>query len=89
MDNMATTPGEDLAFYRSKADPEANELSTPPADECVRVPCVWVFEAFPPVFLSNLRLASENIDSSQNTRVLNPNFHDSVTRMRSRFYGGG
>lgn len=78
-----------LKYHHSTIDPKDNKATSPPLDEQIRVPSIWVFEAFPPSFISNLRLSAEKLKWSQSERVINPDFLDSVDRMRFRLSGGG
>jgi hypothetical protein len=80
---------DDLKYYHSTIDPTDNKATSPPLDEQIRIPSIWVFEAFPPSFISNLRLSTEKLKWSQSERVINPDFLDSVDRMRFRLSGGG
>jgi hypothetical protein len=78
-----------LKYHHSDIDPKANKSTSPPLDEIIRIPSVWVFEVFPPTFISNLRLAAEKLNWTRDDRVINPDFPDSVDQMRFRLAGGG
>jgi len=80
---------EDLKYHHATADPRDNKLTSPPQDEQIRVPAIWVFEVFPPSFISNLRDSASKLGWTQSERVINPDFLDSIDRMRFRLSGGG
>lgn len=89
MNNSKNDDDEGLKYYHTKVDQIDNSLTTPPHDERIRIPAIWVFEVFPPSYISNLRNAADNLGWTQSERVLNPDFLDSVDRMRCRLSGGG
>jgi hypothetical protein len=80
---------EGLKYHHTTADPADNKLTSPPQDEQIRVPAIWVFEVFPPSFISNLRDSADKLGWTQSERVLNPDFLDSIDSMRFRLSGGG
>jgi hypothetical protein len=75
-------------YYRER-DAKINRETTPDPDEHIRIPVIWVFEAFPPSFIRNLRISSEKLGWNDEERALNPIFPDSIDDMRARFLGGG
>lgn len=87
--NTIGNDDEGLKYHHTTADPRDNKLTSPPQDEQIRVPAIWVFEVFPPSFISNLRDSADKLGWTQSERVINPDFLDSVDRMRCRLSGGG
>ena len=75
--------------YIQDRDTKINRETTPEPDEQIRIPSIWVLEAFPPSFIRNVRISSERLGWNKEECRMNPDFMDKVERMRSRFGGGG
>lgn len=80
---------EDLKYIHESVDPQDNRLTSPPNGEVVRLPSVWVFEAFPPSFISNLHSSAEKMGWTRDDTLMNRNFIDTLEHIRSRFDGMG
>jgi len=83
------TEEEPSEYYKNKRDPKINASTTPPADEAVRVPSIWVLEAFTPTLVGALRRGAEKLNWLESDRALNPDFPDRVNELRSQAWGGG
>ena len=76
-------------LYFEKRDTEANSRTSLPAGETVKVPSIWVFEAFTPALINNLQNGVDRLGWSTEDPSLNPDFPDAVSDMRSQSWGGG
>lgn len=80
---------EHLKYIHESIDPKDNGLTSPPNDEIVRIPCIWVFEAFPPSFIANLVSSAEKMGWTRDDLLMNRNFIENLENIRSRFSGMG
>jgi hypothetical protein len=78
-----------LRYHHEKIDPKANQETTPEQDEQIRVPSIWVFEAYPPSFINNFKASIEKLGWNSDEQVINPNITDTIDGMRGSFFGGG
>lgn len=79
---------EEREYYKSK-DAEQNRLSAPPEDVRVYFPAVWVFEAFTPSFIDNLKeglVKAELVDKIKQFR--RRDILEELYAMRFRSSGG-
>jgi len=79
---------EDREYFKSK-DEEQNRLSKPPEDVKVYFPAVWVFEAFTPSFIYQLKKGLINTRLVDNIYLFNRrDILEELESMRSRTFGG-
>lgn len=70
-------------------DRKINACTSLPPEESVRVPSIWVFEAYTPSAVSNLQAGADRLGWSGSEALLNPDFPDAIGDMRSTRWGGG
>jgi hypothetical protein len=80
---------DDLGYFWGTQDPKVNNETSPPLDEKIRTPAVWVIEAYPPSFINNFRNGVEKLGWTSDSRIINSDFPDTIDRMRSQAFGGG
>lgn len=79
----------DREYYKS-LDAEQNRLSKPPEDVKVYFPSFWVFEAFTPSNIDNLKEGLKKRGIDEKIRILNRrDIIDELDALRSRSLGGG
>lgn len=79
----------DILEFHKKIDPEDNKKTSPPSDEKVRIPSIWVFEVFPPAFIANFYSSVEKLGWAKIELAINHNFPTIIESMRNRSSGGG
>jgi hypothetical protein len=75
--------------YLQERDRKLNSSTALPPEESVRVPSIWVFEAYTPSSIGNLQEGAERLGWSGSEILLNPDFPDAISNMRSTRWGGG
>ena len=76
--------------YRRERDRKMNAITSPPEGEMVRVPVVWVLEAFTPSQIHSLRDGAERLGWTRtDTWTSDRNFLETISSFRSRSVGGG
>jgi len=86
---MENSEVEVPSFYRNERDPRVNASTAPSADERIRIPTIWVFEAFTPTVAGALRRGAERLNWLESDRAINPAFPDRIDELRSYAWGGG
>lgn len=80
---------EDLKYCHEKWDPKENLETTPPSDEKIKIPCVWVFEVFPPEYIENFHKSIEKLGWVEEKLEGLDYFQETLHNMRHQNYTGG
>lgn len=78
-----------LNYYHTVRDPEVNQETTPPSEEKIRIPSIWVFEVFPPEYIDNFYQSVNNLGWADERLDAFDDFPDTLHDMRHRASGGG
>lgn len=80
---------EQTDHYHEEHDKKINLCTSLPPEESVRVPAIWVFEAFTPSSIGNLQEGANRLGWTGSEAMLNPDFPEAISDMRSSRWGGG
>lgn len=73
----------------TRRDSKDNADTALPLDEEIRVPAIWVFEAFTPTVIKNLHSSMESLGWHQSDLMFNADVPKRINDMRSALPGGG
>ncbi|MBL0379358.1 MAG: hypothetical protein JKP90_06740 [Desulfofustis sp. PB-SRB1] len=79
----------ELEDYLEKRDFEANEKTTPPIDEKVKIPALWAFEVYTPSFIESFHKGISKFGWEEDVWSINSDFQHSLDELRSRGSGSG
>lgn len=80
---------ESIDHYHEERDQKINSCTSLPPEEKVRVPSIWVFEAYTPSLIGNLQDGTDRLGWAGSEALLNPDFPDAISDMRSTRWAGG
>src|SRR3989338_2125508 len=80
---------ESIDRYHEERDQKINSCTSLPPEEKVRVPSIWVFEAYTPSLIGNLQAGVDRLGWADSEALLNPDFPDAISDMRSTRWAGG
>ncbi len=80
---------ESIDHYHEEHDQKINTCTNLPPEERVRVPSIWVFEAYTPSLIGNLQDGVDKLGWAGPEALLNPDFPDAISDMRSTRWAGG
>lgn len=75
--------------YGRVRDPRINAITTPPVDESIRLPALWVIEAFTPAVSHRLEEGARKLQSDYDQSGAQPDFVARISQMRRSAAGGG
>lgn len=80
---------ESIDRYHEERDQKINSCTSLPPEEKVRVPSIWVFEAYTPSLIGNLQGGVDKLGWAGSETLMNSDFPDAVNDMRSTRMAGG
>lgn len=80
---------ESIDHYHKERDQKINSCTSLPPGEKVRIPSIWVFEAYTPSLIGNLQDGVDKLGWAGSETLMNPDFPDAISDMRSTRLAGG
>ncbi|KLE09132.1 hypothetical protein AF80_07820 [Aliarcobacter butzleri L355] len=80
---------EELKYCHANIDPKENLETTPPFDEKIKIPSIWVFEVFPPEYIENFDKSIEKLGWGEEKIGGLDYFQETLHSMRHQNYARG
>jgi len=80
---------ESIDHYHKERDQKINFCKSLPPEEKVRIPSIWVFEAYTSSLIGNLQDGVDKLEWAGSETLMNPDFPDAISDMRPTRLAGG
>ncbi len=87
--NINNDSQDDIGRIIKEFDLRANQETTPPPEEIIKIPCLWTFEVYTPSFISNFHTSLKKLGWLKRELGSEKNFIHKLNKLRYQSEGGG